>query len=148
MTSDSNSGIGNPIKVTVTAQPGPRFSEVWQDADKPNDPPKHGPIECPYDSGSHVISFHLTDRSGLGLQFASTAEEAMWVAQSGSSCPTAAGNGGQIEFPYKPHPHLLMVNDRNSGEACELHYQLNFVGNDGQSYPHDPIISNGGGVRV
>jgi hypothetical protein len=147
MSNESNPGVGNPIKVTVTAEPGPVFSETWQDADKPNDPPQHGPIECPYDSGSHVISFHLADHSGLGLQFASSAEEAIWVSQSGSDCPKGVGNGGQILFPYAPSNHLLKVVNRNSGDACELHYQLNFLGTDGKPYPHDPIIKNGGGVQ-
>lgn len=145
--------VGNPIKVTVLAEPGkaPIFSQEWQDANKPDDPPKRGAILCGFDTGSHVIAFHLHDRSGLGLTFAGTpkapnpgsAADAMWVGLA--TCPQGPGDGGgQIIFGEAPQNHRLTVTDLNEGAPCELHYRLNFVDKDGVTQNYDPVIKNGG----
>lgn len=103
------------------------------------------PIEFQPESGSHVITFHLKkDNTGLKLRFPENPADAMYVAVG--TKPTGPGNGGQITFiSVDQSRKQLTVSDDNRGPACDLHYELNFVAEDGTSYPVDPIIRNGGG---
>lgn len=118
------------------------FSHAWR---RQGDSRRQkGQINIPFGERDVPIHFHLHDRSGLKLKFESTASDAMWV--SDTECPTAAGNGGQINFDQS-NPNLLKVSDTNS-EACLLHFALRFTGdelNGSTSYEYDPEIRNGGG---
>ena len=142
----------NKIKVTVVANPpgtNPKtmFSLTWKNENDPQDPGKKGDIDLPPLSGSCQITFHLDDKSGLRLNFAPTAEQAMYV--SIGSCEDKPGNGGQIIFDQVDlAKKTLRVADSNCGPPCDLHYQLNFFAPDGTHYPYDPIIKNGGGPSV
>lgn len=108
------------------------------------------PIDLPKNSADWNIQLHLFDSSGKGLQFKSTADEAMWV-KKGANCPTSKGNGdGQMSFgavkskkPGGPR-NLLEVSDANS-EKCDLHFMLCFEAG-GTTYKYDPVIKNGGNV--
>lgn len=86
-------------------------------------------------AGPENINFHLLPTPGTNITF-DTANP-IWVRQD--SCPTQAGLDPQITVA-NTQPNMLSIRDENS-VACELHYQLNFLGAD----PCDPIIINGGG---
>ena len=115
------------------------FTHDWKsNGGKAQDPP----IVLKNKSGDWDMAFEFHDATGLGLQFASPADDAMWVKQ-GSGCPSGKGNGGHISFGANPTANGLSVGNDNSGAACDLHFMLRFT--DGQkNYEYDPIIKNGG----
>jgi hypothetical protein len=98
------------------------------------------------------IEYTLVDRTGLGLAFASPANEAIWV--NFGTCPTSSqgSDKGQIHGKNKPAPGTLTVKNKNN-VVCKLKYALNFVGTPysnpsgafGPPYQYDPEYRNGGG---
>jgi hypothetical protein len=123
------------------------FDHEW---DAPGKPKKKGKIEVDYGAYMVPITFHLRDETGLGLEFYSTAQDAMYVG-IGPDCPTGQGNAGQIQFNSAPKKDKLEVVDANTGDACDLKYTLRFSGNpnaagkESAPYEYDPELRNGGG---
>lgn len=143
------------------ADSGVKFSHEWKFQDAPGQYNK-GRVDLPAND-SYTLKFHFQDRSSRNLSFACPGANAMWVTNGTSSnpptCPTAAGDGGQIQYSGSGtncSPNLLSVVDANSGPECLLQYALRFNGNaytgpSGQQYPpyaYDPEIKNGGGATM
>lgn len=125
------------------------FDHEWE---APGKPKKKGRIEVDYKAYMVPITFHLNDETGLKLNFYSNAQEAMYVCPA-PTCPTAAGNGGQIQFGDAKKDKLEVV-DANTGDACDLKYALRFdgdpntAGQESAPYVYDPELRNGGGGSV
>ena len=68
------------------------------------------------------------------------AGDPLWVAKD--NCPTSAQVDHEQIWLYKnPKNDTIVLLDMNVGDACTLHYRMNFEGN----VHCDPIMSNGGG---
>jgi hypothetical protein len=104
--------------------------------------PHESRVDFEKGSGPHRIKFKLHDRTNRNLRF--DASNPIWDHKSEAGCPAAGSNSDQIEIVDCNDNQLTILN-RNSGEACTLHYQLNFRGEDGSAEPVDPIFKNGGG---
>jgi hypothetical protein len=147
---------GAPIQVYIKAKLDPTTHKICFDHEWEllGDPIVHkGDIDIPAKTPSTDIFFHLRqndDTTGLNLRFCTPATEAMYV-DFVPTCPTVPGNGGQITFPHAPSNRLLMVENANSGNACDLRYALRFNGDPNTQggevapYAYDPDFKNGGG---
>lgn len=150
---------GPPIHVYVKATLDPTthkvcFDHEWLVTGNPNS--EKGEIKIANGTPSTRIFFHLRpgdDETGLGLTFCTPATEAMYVSVD-PTYPSQPGGGGQITFPHKPSPHVLMVEDANSGNEVVLKYALRFNGKNNAEgderppYAYDPDIRNGGGGQL
>ena len=138
-------------KVTVTARALP--AAPWVGFDMTSDYVDKGgkqegdKLKFDAKAGAFDLSFDLDDNSGRQLAFYPTVADAMWVAV-GSSCPTAAGNGGGAIAPVSASNQKLVVTNANS-LAQTLTFALRFtgsaVGGGETTYTYDPKIINGGG---
>ena len=137
---------GKPIKVTVHAgkpDTKPMFWQEWEEEGS-GGAQKGDTIPFRAGSGSHLVTFHLKDGSGLKLRFAELPEDAIWVEIG--KCPEKGGNGGQISFgPVDSNRLILKVVNSNCGVECDLWYRLNFVDENQKEWSYDPIMKNGGG---
>jgi hypothetical protein len=125
------------IKVTAN---GPGANGIDWDIDGKK--PHESKIDFDKGSGPHKIKFRLDDRTSRDLRF--DAANPIWDHKSEAECPPAGSNSDQIEIIDCTDTQLTVVN-KNSGEACTLHYQLNFRDGVGSAEPVDPIFKNGGG---
>jgi hypothetical protein len=150
---------GTKIDVDVVAtrheDKGVDFVCTWQDG---NGPWYSGPIVLPRQSGERDIEFKLDDKTGLKLNFETSANSAIWIKEG--SCPTSGhGNDdkGQIkDKQVDTNDKKLTLKNLNT-EECVLHYALRFTGDSWTSasgvkheppYVYDPEFRNGGGTML
>ena len=138
-------------KVTVTASPldAAPWVSFTMDADYPNKGGKQDGDKLKFDAGAGEfdLSFELDDQTELNLAFYPDFTDAMWVAV-GTTCPTAAGDGGGAIIPGTVSDTKLVVTNANS-VAQTLTFALRFTGDASSGgyppYVYDPEIVNGGG---
>ena len=68
----------------------------------------------------------------------------IWIAK-GTQCPQS--NLGHCDFRVIDKGDDFVTIHNDNQEAAEIHYQLNFVHEDGQKRELDPVILNGGGGK-
>ena len=103
--------------------------------------PKESVLEFDKGSGKHTVEFKLHSPAKLRLRF--NTETPIWVnADEKGNCPPEGATDSQIRVINCTNDTLELVN-ANSVE-CTLHYQLNFVNEDGRKFPVDPDFKNGG----
>jgi hypothetical protein len=125
------------VKVTANGEAGAGID--WDiDGKKPHE----SKIHFGKGTGAHTVKFKLHDASGRDLRF-DTANP-IWDHVSETDCPPKGAKSGQIEV-VDCDDRRLTIRNKNSGNACTLHYQLNFVDGGGSAEPVDPIFHNGGG---
>ena len=133
-------GGGGPIpKIDIFLKARGSGPNLEWDLGRQN-PPQRGKekIDLAKDSGAHEIVFHLLS-GGPGVDF--DQKDPIWVQENGSCPPPKGSNSTQVSV-VSCGANKLTIQDSNSGEACDLIYQLNFTGG---APACDPIISNGGG---
>lgn len=115
-----------------------------------------GPMVFKKGDPDRMIEYTLIDQTGLGLEFHSPADEAIWV--DSNACPVAkppAGSDkGQIKDKNRPAKDKLTLKNVND-QTCTLHYALRFTGASwtrpdnsrtfDPPYEYDPDYRNGGG---
>ena len=125
------------VKVTASGQSGGGID--WDiDGKKPHE----SKIHFAPGTGPHTVKFKLQDSSGRDLRF--DPSNPIWDHVSETECPANGAKSGQIEV-VNCQDKMLTIRNRNSGDPCTLHYQLNFVDGGGSAEPVDPIFHNGGG---
>ena len=134
---------GLPVIVDVTAHPpgsSDPYTLDWRFQGQPSQ--GNTAIILPPGSGSHDMTFKLTDNSGKGLRFKAAGADAIWV-RPGPNCPTGPGSGGgQMSNAVVSSDRMqLTINDDNSGNPRQLKYALRF---DPDPNMFDPDIRNGG----
>lgn len=93
----------------------------------------NGDIELDQGHGPFCIQLTLK-----GLEWQD--KDPLWVRQG--QCPDSAQVASQqIWLDRKPNGKTMILLNMNVGEACDLHYRMNFKGD----YYCDPIMKNGGG---
>ncbi len=104
--------------------------------------PHHSVIELQNKSGKHGLDFHLIDETRRGFGFVTA--DPIWVhVNEAGQCPPQGIATDQISVT-SCQPKKLSIDDKNSGDPCTLHYQLNFVDSEGNGSAVDPAIKNGG----
>lgn len=148
VTKPSGGASANQIAVRVFANEVEGKVVFTHDWSANAQPPQDPPIELPRWTADWTLDFTLYDFTTRGLQFTANADDAMWV-HNGNGCPKGKGNGGHVGFgsvgsgsPDGTRNRLTVTND-NSGDACVLHFMLNFEGRQ-KKYSYDPEIKNGG----
>lgn len=127
------------MDVKVTAKAGSAGSIDWDIDDKK---PKESRLDFPPGSGADTIKFTLFDRSGQALRFDCNGPFWAHLSESGQ-CPPSGARCDQTNVLECSGKHLSVRNE-NSGAACTIQYQLNFVDGRGNPVPVDPMIKNGG----
>jgi hypothetical protein len=125
------------LKVTATGRESGSID--WDiDGKKPHE----SKIDFEKGTGPHTVKFKLNDHTGRNLRF--DLDAPIWDHKSETGCPPAGSSSDQIEVVDCIDNQLTAIN-KNSGQACTLHYQLNFVDDYGSAQRVDPIFKNGGG---
>ncbi|MEJ7776042.1 MAG: hypothetical protein WKF52_01355 [Sphingomicrobium sp.] len=103
------------------------------------DPPRNSKAEVVLKpkSGAARIIFHLVQAPGIRFDTRSP----IWVIKDGPCPPPKDSTHSEIRV-VECHDKMLIIHDSNDGKACDLVYQLNFIGAKGL----DPMIRNGGSV--
>ena len=128
------------MDVKVSARRGDGDSIDW---DIDGKKPKKSVLEFAQGSGSHTISFKLHDSTGRHLRF--DTQDPFWAHVSEVElCPAKGSSADQTKVVSCTDKELT-VSNANSGDACTIHYQLNFVDQQSRAVPVDPMIKNGGG---
>jgi hypothetical protein len=126
------------VKVTATASgTGPIEWEI--DGKKPH----KSQLEFPPRSGPHKVKFKLHDSTGRDLRFDSADPFWAHIDETGQ-CPQSGAANPQTGVHSCSDRELTIAN-KNSGDPCTIHYQLNFVDGQGNAVGVDPIFKNGGG---
>lgn len=108
--------------------------------------PKQSVLEFKEGTGGHTINFKLQDSTGRHLRF--DKGDPFWAHVSeGDECPPRGASADQTRVVSCTDKELT-VSNANSGDACTIHYQLNFVDEASRPEPVDPMIKNGGGGGV
>lgn len=125
------------IKVTATgACSGPIDWDI--DGKKPKDAAK----EFAKNTGPHTVKFRLDDKTGRNLRF--DCRSPFWDhIDDAGKCPPPGSHSDQTEVISCSEKELTVIN-KNSGDPCTVHYQLNFVDAAGTAEPLDPEFKNGG----
>ena len=130
------------MDVKVTASGGQGSGLDWDiDGKKPHE----SSIKFEKDTGPHEVKFKLKDSSGRDLRFDPAGP--IWSHKHETDCPPHGAESDQIEI-VKCTDKELTITNKNSGDACTLHYQLNFVDGRGGAEPVDPVFKNGGGGTI
>jgi len=132
--------------------------EVTPVGPQPNPPPSvDTPIECTLQQKGSSNGGKLEGNRIVLQQFAGPfcirlklkgwlqwrANDPLWVAKD--NCPKIAGvDHDQIWLDKNPKNDTIVLLDMNFGDACTLHYRMNFEGN----VHCDPIMENGGGGTI
>lgn len=134
-----------PTQVGLTVQVTPKIvvtgtGEVICEIDPaPGTPPKYvkgGLIKLPVAGQPYMITFQLMTGDVPNLQFDTL--DPFW---SSNSCPTAAGNNGQLNPQTPCGPTSLDVDATPQAPKNVLMYRLNFT-QGGMPLYCDPIIIN------
>ncbi len=129
---------GNP-NIVLHAKPHKEDGKVEWSLDFKADPPRGSKAEIRLKpcSGSHEIVIHLVKAPGIRFD----TRKPIWVIKDGPCPPPADSTSSQIRV-VSCEDKKLVIRDSNDGPACDLAYQLNFIG----APPFDPMIRNGGSV--
>ena len=128
------------VKVTASGS-----GEAGIDWDIDGKKPHESKIHFKHGTGPHRVKFKLHDSSGRNLRF--DASNPICDHISETECPPQGSKSGQIEV-VRCDDRMLTITNKNSGDECILHYQLNFVDDGGSPEPLDPIFHNGGGGLI
>lgn len=131
------------MDVKVTATGGSTGPIDW---DIDGKKPKQSSIFFPEGSGAHTVKFKLKDDTGRDLRFDTSQPFWAHVNEAGE-CPPPGSASGQTEVVQCTDKELTVMN-RNSGAACTIPYQLNFVDRSGKAEGVDPDFKNGGGGGI
>lgn len=136
---ESEPSMSRNPPIVLHAKPHDVEGEVEWSLDFTPDPPRGIKAEVclPKGSGGHNIIIHLVGAPGIRFH----AADPIWVVKDGPCPPPANSSSAQIRVVDCEDKKLVLF-DSNDGRACNLAYQLNFVGAE----PFDPMIRNGGSV--
>lgn len=109
-------------------------------------PPNYAPVTLDKGNVDQVFVFSIKDTSNLGVKFAPSVDQALWIQPNTKPTGPVIQPQGQIVSASRVNDTMLVFLDKNNGANQLLKYRLNFVGSNGNAVTAvDPDIRNGGG---
>jgi hypothetical protein len=92
---------------------------------------------------SEDVIFIINNPPGSAITFPKDPYDAIWIQPGQKPTAKAYNDAGQLGAPkLSKSKTVLVLRDKNKGQAMDFHYALNF--SDGSKI--DPVIKNGGGA--